>query len=433
MKLTPEMLASVDGLPAREAAARLGVGKTTITDARAKRRVTKNSPLVVELSEQDRKVLKAAAGKKFSLEDKGGSLLIESQDSVPQTKEHIEERMRARGFDPEQYSFTYRFSEWEAQTAEGVQTLYAARAGAVERKASESREKMSIDELNAAIAAYIAPAVSDTPGEMPENTFVFCFADPQIGKTDINGGTNDTITRFMNSLAHAESLLAEEPTSLIIWADLGDGIENFCNTSSQRQTNDLNLVEQVRTLRRLQLEGLLRLSKFAPVIHVSVPSNHSQNRVGFQQPASTAHDDWGIEVQEQLSEAYELAKDTGKFANEIYFVRPDDHLESVSVKVPGDLTLGFVHGHRSNAQNGLENWWAGQTLGRQPTADADILLVGHFHNYSVRSVGKERYIITTPSLDNGSSWFTVSRGNVATAGVLTLRIEGGKFRDAIIA
>lgn len=427
MKLTPEMLASVDGLPAREAAARLGVGKTTITDARAKRREGGRRSVAVTPGGGH------VSGKKFSLEDSGGSLLIESQDSVPQTKDHIEERMRARGFDPERYSFTYRFSEWEAQTADGIQTMYAARAGAVERKVVATDEGMNIAELFDLVEKWETPEVRE-PAEgtyFPENTFVFNFADPQFGKTDVNGGTEETVKRYMNSLAHAEDLLSREPATQILWADLGDGIENFCNTSSQRQTNDLNLVEQVRILRRMQLEGLLRLSKYAPIVHVSVPSNHSQNRVGFQQPASTAHDDWGLEVQEQLSEVVGMAPD--KFLHPVTFARPKDHMESLSVAVPGGLTLGFVHGHRSNAQNGLETWWAGQTLGRQPTADADILLVGHFHNYSVRSVGKERYIITTPSLDNGSSWFTVSRGNVATAGVLTMRIEGGKFRDAIIA
>lgn len=362
-----------------------------------------------------------------------GSLIVESTDSVPQTKEHIEERMRARGFDPEAYTFTYGFSEWEAQTPAGVQTLYSARASARERQPSGSTpDGLSADEIIALVRDYEPLLDAGVSVHVPEdNTFIFCFADPQIGKVDVNGGTADTVNRFLSSLEHACSLLDAEPATQIIWADLGDGIENFCNTSSQRQTNDLNLVEQVRVLRRLQVQGLLRLSEYAPVVHVSVPSNHSQNRVGFQQPASTAHDDWGIEVQTQLEDIFGAYGEALAFP--VTFVRPEPHLESVSVTTADGTVLGFVHGHRSTSQKNLEQWWAGQSLGRQPTADADILFVGHFHNLDISSVGKERYIITTPSLDNGSSWFTVARGNVATAGVLTLRVRERMFRDLIIA
>lgn len=362
------------------------------------------------------------------IEDNGtGALLIETQDRVPQTKDDVLARMRERGFDPDQYSISYRFSEWEAQTKEGVQTLYAARAGATEKP--KGKPTVSYDDLVSVIENYRHPEVPEQVFESEPHAFVFNFADPQLGKVDINGGTHETIQRFMNSLDHACALLENEPAHQIIWADLGDGIENFCNTSSQRQTNDLNLVEQVRVLRRLQVEGLTRLMQYAPVVHISVPSNHSQNRIGFQQPASTAHDDWGIEVQEQLKDVFLPRVPEGS----ITFLKPEEHLESVSYTTLDGARLGFVHGHRSTSQDGLERWWAGQSLGRQPTHDADILLVGHFHNLSVRSVGNERYIITTPSLDGGSSWFTVSRGNASTAGVLTFRTQGaGKMvRDLI--
>lgn len=423
IKLTKEMLDSVSDLSAREAARRLGLGKTTITDARAKLAAGEELP---------KKVKKEKPGKAFSLEQSGSSLIIESTDSVPQTKEHIEERMRARGFSPEDYTFGYRFSEWEAQTPDGIQTLFSARASAAPRVRQDTVTAASADELIGLIESYVPVREVPNASVEPEpNTFVFNFADPQFGKTDLNGGTEETVARFMRSLDRACAMLDAEPATEIIWADLGDGIENFCNTSSQRQTNDLNLVEQVRILRRAQMQGLLRLQEYAPVAHVSVPSNHAQNRVGPQAPASTAHDDWGLEVQEQLAERFADRGDT--LTNKVFFHQPVAHMESLSLATEGGATLGFVHGHRSNSQDGLERWWAGQSLGRQPTADADILLVGHFHNFSLRSVGNERYIITTPSLDNGSSWFTVSRGNVATAGVLTFRIRRGKASDFIIA
>ena len=411
--LTKEMLETVRGLSSKDAAAKLGYGKTTVTDARKRFGMSRK-----DATPGPEATAKPTA-KGFKIESKGDSLIVETTDTVPQTKDHIDERMRSRGFDPEQYVFTYGFSEWEAQTPGGIQTLYSARASATERRKSVA-EVLTADDLIAAIDAYV-PIRGERADVEPSGTFVFCFADPQIGKVDLNGGAEETIARFMASLDHACALLDENPAAEIIWADLGDGIENFCNTSSQRQTNDLNLVEQVRVLRRLQMKGILRFLEYAPVIHVSVPSNHSQNRVGPQMPASTSHDDWGIEVQEQLKDVFE----DRELPNALSFYCPDEHLESVSIDTLDGTSLGFVHGHRAGQQTGLERWWAGQALGDQPTALAQILFVGHFHNWNLNSVGNQRYIITTPSLDNGSSWFTVARGNVATAGVLTLRVKNG--------
>lgn len=420
--ITKEMLATVQHLSSADAAKKLGVSKTGVTNARTrfdmKREGAKPGP---------KSTLQASgAAKSSSLEQSpDGSLTVTTTDAVPQTKDHIVERMRNRGFDPEQYSFTYGFSEWEAQTPDGIQTMYSARASATERKlTSVEVERETYADIAAMIDAY-QPIRGEAADIEPSGTFVFCFADPQIGKTDLNGGTQNTIDRFHASLDHACAILDEQPATEIIWADLGDGIENFCNTSSQRQTNDLNLVEQVRVLRRLQAHGLNRLLEYARVIHVSVPSNHSQNRVGMQAAASTSHDDWGLEVQKQLEEVFQGRE----LPHELEFISPDPHMESVSIFTEDNTCIGFVHGHRSSSQNGLENWWAGQSLGDQPTALAQILLVGHFHNWSLRSVGAHKYLITTPSLDNGSSWWTQTRGNVATAGVLTLRVRDGVATD----
>lgn len=418
--LTKAMLLTVKDLSAKDAAAKLGYGKTTVTEARQR----------FGLTRQDKGGPKRKdappTGKGFKIESKDDSLIVETTDTVAQTKDHIEERMRSRGFDPDKYVFTYGFSEWEAQTPDGVQTLYSARASATERKATAANA-LSADDLIGLIDGY-TPVRGEAADIEPSGTFVFCFADPQVGKVDFNGNSADTISRFLASLDHACALLDENPATQIIWADLGDGIENFCNTSSQRQTNDLNLVEQVRVLRRLQMEGIQRFLEYANVVHVSVPSNHSQNRVGFQSPASTSHDDWGIEVQIQLEDVFKMAP-AREDGHTLTFLAPEEHYESVSWVTDDGTNLGFVHGHRAGQQTSLERWWAGQALGDQPTALSQILLVGHFHNWNLNSVGNQRYIITTPSLDNGSSWFTVSRGNVATAGVLTLRVKDGVPTD----
>lgn len=419
--ITAEMLESVRELSSAKAAAKLGYSKTAVTESRQRLGMKREASATGSTSFGGGS---KAKGKSSRIEQRGdGSLIIETTDTVPQDKGHVDDRMRSKGFEPEKYSFTYSFSEWEAQTPSGIQTMYAAKASATERKLTTA-ETLTADNLIAAIEAY-EPIRGERADVEPSGSFFFNFADPQTGKVDINGNSDDMVNRFMASIDHACALLDEAPAEEIFWPDLGDGIENFCNTSSQRQTNDLNLVEQVRVLRRMQAYGLQRFLEYAPVTHASVPSNHSQNRVGFQQPASTAHDDWGIEVQYQLEELF-ADRD---LPNALTFLRPEEHLESLSFSTLDGTVVGMAHGHRAGQQNGLERWWAGQALGDQPTANAKILLVGHFHNWSLDSVGNQRYIITNPALDNGSSWFTVSRGNVATAGVLTLRVRDGVPTD----
>lgn len=419
-RFTREQIEAVSHLSSREAAKVLGTGKSTINELRAR--------YGTEATDAPPAKVKSAKTSDLTTA-KDGSLIVTTTDSVPQTKDHIDERMKARGFDPEDFTFGYRFSEWDAQTPDGIQTLYSARATAAPKPRAALLEADAADTTYEGLLAALDSWVVELPGETEsQETFIFCFADPQIGKVDFNGGTDATVARFMLSLDRACTHLEANPVAEIIWADLGDGIENFCNVTSQRQTNDLNLVEQVRVLRRLQLEGLMRLSAYAPVVHISVPSNHSQNRtgVGSSNGASTSHDDWGLEVQHQLQELVHLARPE-LIGNLIQFKRPKPHYESVAHTTVSGTKLGLVHGHRSTSQNALEGWFQGQALGRQPVGDVDILLVGHFHNLGVKSVGDERYIITTPALDNGSSWFTVARGHAATAGVLALRVEGRKF------
>ena len=137
-KLTPEQLDSVKGLSSREAARILGVGKSTVNDARA--RADRLPGYVKPESPSSNRTAKIETRS-------DGSLIVETTDSVPQTKDHVDERMRKRGFDPEEYEFTYRFSEWDAQSKDGVITMYSARAGATRKPAVKNAAALDTAEL----------------------------------------------------------------------------------------------------------------------------------------------------------------------------------------------------------------------------------------------------------------------------------------------
>lgn len=136
-KLTPEILETVAHLSSAEAAKKLGVGKTTVTDSRARYGLRRERPAPEK--PHSPRATNAGTSKSSFEQTVNGSLIIEDESPIPRTADTVKERMRARGFDPEQYTIAYRFSEWEAQTKEdGVITMYGARASATERTGKQN-------------------------------------------------------------------------------------------------------------------------------------------------------------------------------------------------------------------------------------------------------------------------------------------------------
>ena len=410
-KLTPEQLDSVKGLSSREAARILGVGKSTINDARAR------ADRLLDYVKPE----PSSSNRTAKIETRSdGSLIVETTDSVPQTKDHVDERMRKRGFDPEEYEFTYRFSEWDAQSKDGVITMYSARAGATRKPAVKNAAALDTAELIEAMRDWnFTPVIQDVSQGA---TAVLGFSDPQIGKVDIDGGSAGTVNRVMNAFALFVERIKDEKPAEAIFADLGDGLENFQNTSSQRETNDIDLTGQVRVLRRLQAEGLRMIRPHVNrLIHVSVPSNHGSVRIAPQQQASTASNDWGLEVSHQLEDVF------GAAGSDISFVRPEGkHALSVSIEAQG-TRLGFTHGDQSN-QAQMPEWFMKQAFAwDSPLRDVDILLYGHHHNQATAEVSRGRWAIGCGSPDPGSAWFTNRTGRSATSGMTSFMTANRKY------
>ncbi len=425
-QLNQAQLDKVAGLGSREAAKLLGVGKSTINDYRKLAR--ENGGRLPVGDSIAHNVIHEGA--KESLETMfDGGLKVETVDSVPQSKADIDEAMVKRGFDPEQYDFSYRFSEWQAQSSkadgDGIITMYAARASATPKRTATHAAALDVSELIEQVNTWdFTPYVTDA---WSSTDFVLCFADPQIGKTDLNGGTEDTVAQVMQSFERAvEAVKAGRPRE-IVFADLGDGLENFYNTSSQRETNDLDLTSQVRLLRRLQAEGLRQLAPYCEQLtHVSIPSNHGSVRIGPQAQAATASNDWGLEVSHQLQDVFE----NSDFTN-ISFVRPHgEHTVSASHLTMSGTTLGFTHGDQAGQQTRVGEWWQKQAFGwNNPLRDVDILLVGHFHNQATEEVYEGRHLIFGAASDRGSAWFTNRTGRSASSGMTSFFTTEGRYGD----
>ena len=423
--LTQAQLDQVAGLGSREAGKILGVGKTTINRYRDIARA--NGGRLPVGDSQTHNVVHVGA--RTSVETgAAGALIVETQDEVPQTKSQIDAAMIARGFEPEQYDFAYRFSEWQAQSPKaesGIITMYAARASATPKRASANKEALDVSELIEQVNTWeFTPYISDGWNSVD---FTLCFADPQIGKTDLKGGTEETVAQVMQSFERAVERVKEVRPREIIFADLGDGLENFYNTSSQRETNDLDITSQVRLLRRLQAEGIRQLAPYCEwLTHASIPSNHGSVRIGPQAQASTASNDWGLEVSHQLQDVFAESS----FDN-LSFIRPDgEHTVSLSHTTTSGTVLGFTHGDQAGQQARVAEWWQKQAFGwDNPLRNVQILLVGHFHNQATEEVFEGRHVIFGAASDRGSAWFTNRTGRSASSGMTSFLTAEGQYGD----
>ena len=257
---------------------------------------------------------------------------------------------------------------------------------------------------------------------------VVMWSDLQVGKVDYRGGTEALIERVDLMQARLNALVRAEKPEKIIFADLGDTVEGFNNAApmQQLQSNDLSIMEQVDLATTFAWATLRQLAERVPdITYVSVGSNHCQWRIG-REVVGKPTDDWGIFIGRQLAR---LAKEANL---PIRFVEPQEHDESLAIDVFGDgfHILGIAHGHQAKRPDNMGQWWRGQAFGRQPVADASVLIHGHWHHLRVTEMGStprgtSRFLIMAPTMDNGSGWWKKVTGEDSVPGLGVFFLEKG--------
>jgi hypothetical protein len=266
--------------------------------------------------------------------------------------------------------------------------------------------------------------------------FAVLNADWQLGKRD-GEGTDFTIRAVKNTLPDLrkryESLERDghEIAELHIY-NLGDLIEGCVGHYPMQTFNaELSRREQVRLGRELLTEQLLSWSKdFDRVLVAAVAGNHGENRDENGKSFTNLGDNDDVALVESVAEAFDLVTKFGVEHN-IGFRIPDNQL-SYTLDVFGTI-VGLTHGHVANFRAGagknlahskVWDWWYGQMMGRQPVADADILITGHYHYLSLLRQGN-RTALQAPPLDGGSEWFVDTAGLESHAAITSLLIGGG--------
>ena len=291
---------------------------------------------------------------------------------------------------------------------------------------------MERSEVRAKRFEDLAPIFAE-PASVPDiadgqSTLVVVVSDMQIGKTDRAGGTEETVRRVRSAVARIANYAAERYRRVIL-VDCGDSTEGFGNTVSQAQTNDLPLTYQIRTAQALLADALRSMAGAAPeVVYVAVPSNHCQVRTGIGRAnrASFPGDDYGLLIADNLHQIID-----GRPGYEhVRFETPEKRLESLTVRAADGTVMGVTHGHAAGSKGRVAEWFRGQAFGCVAgMQDARVLLHGHWHSFSVQTVGDSRQIICAPTIDPGSSWFQNASGESSSPRLLTFELGQGTSAD----
>lgn len=322
------------------------------------------------------------------------------------------------GYDPSdvQISGSPRISKWQRYDGEWL-TSYRFTIEAV------NPDALDLPALYAAARRKPRPALK---GERRGRTSVVGLSDPQIGKTSHRGGTPELVERLETKrIILGEHLKKSRPESLVL-AEGGDLFENFESGGNPMFTNDLSLAQQMDLAGVEIFEFVSLMARFGHVDVMATTSNHTAWRRGKQE-LGDPQDDLALHVHRQVEK---LAHASGLDATWHY---PEIYSESVVLDVRG-TKLGMVHGNQfsGGAANAIK-WWSGQLHGGQPVGQADILLSGHYHHFSMQpsgrnpNSGRSKWWIQMPTLDNGSTWFRNKSGDDSDPGLLVFDITDDGF------
>jgi len=397
--LTQAELDSVQGLPSRLAAEKLGVGKTTVNDARAAAR--ENNGYLPQPADQA----------EFNIES-----------LVPKSDAEIADFLASRGISAQTHKLVHHFSMYE----QGNATKYAYKVTASPLPASETEDgELSAIDLPTLYSEAQRSVGAPLMAALPEKATVVVWADVQVGKTGSRGGTPELIERVAQKKAALLDYIVQQGNGgEAFFLSVGDEVESFENTPQQAFTNDLSFPQQLDLELTFELDMVRMLAMTHQKVTVAgCSSNHCRWRAG-KNALGKPSDDYGIYLKQQLEKALRLNQDY----NHVEFQYPDEWDETMSVEFNG-TRMGIAHGHQVNNPNAIEKWWTEQAFGQQAIADADILLTGHFHTFRAQPMGrsartgKNRWWLQAPTLDNGSDWFRNLRGSDSDPGLLVFQVD----------
>ena len=258
--------------------------------------------------------------------------------------------------------------------------------------------------------------------------YVVALGDLQLGKVD-GDGVEGTVQRFIDTTRAAvdryKRLCKQEPykgaykAMPIYLIHLGDCIEGMVSQGGANTwRTTLTTTEQVRLYRRLLIEQVKAFAGLTDRLVVAgVPGNHDE----AHRPIHTYGDSWAIDSVAAVADALNLA---GTYEH-VNVMAPERDELTLTLDICGTI-VGLAHGHQFGRD--VVKWWAGQSHGRQPIGDADMLLAGHLHHLKIQDTGPKTFI-QVPALESESTWWKHRTGEVSRPGIVTAIVGGGGWQS----
>ena len=261
-------------------------------------------------------------------------------------------------------------------------------------------------------------------------TFVIALADFQIGKE----GTEEAIERFIDYIpkikAQIKQIQKVEQLDQVLFAGLGDLVESCSNHYNMQEFSTIMDERSQQKVARRMIYTLIKeiMPLFSKGLVCFIGGNHGENRKNGK-AYTTFADNKDVMLAEELQEIF---KESPAYSKNLDFIIPDNELH-LTIEI-SDVAILLLHGHQmrgaGNSQAKARKWLSDQAFSRNATADADIVLHGHYHFFSAYE-SSDRLILQAPTLDSGSEWFENTKGDKSRAGMLTFVIGGKEKWDYI--
>ena len=353
---------------------------------------------------------------------KGDEGSVTTKPVVGNTPPEWEQVLKVWELDPDKFAVVepVLFNAWDAPSKDGGTIRMRQWKGRVVRK---DRASVDVSQLIDEIKNHKPKKQTTFDGD---GTLVVALSDWQIAKPD-GDGTMGTVGRILNSTDNVVRRVQElrrlkRPINELIVLWCGDAIEGTIgHYATQTFGAELDRRDQVKVARRLLRDALITWSPhFAKIKVLAVGGNHGENRNSGGKAWTTLADNDDVAIVEQVAEIFAANKKT---YGHIKFIIPDDSL-TVTTKVNG-WVLGMTHGHLAKSAGSAEQkarrWFESMAAQRQPIGASDIIVTGHFHHLRIADWGRATWI-QAPSMEGGSDWFKMSKGEQAATGTLTFAI-----------
>ena len=362
------------------------------------------------------------------------SALIVTESQVGLGEDLTDEQKLAllaeNGQDPEKWEVARsRVSSW--QTASGEwRTAYK-----FEYAAKNARPTVDLSDLEAIIKRAKKQAAPKSKVKGDPYVYVTSIADCQAGKADgpgIDGIISNVIESIDRSVSRLKQLQKTYNIDTVYLCWLGDVIEGVVSQGGANVTRlDITLTEQVRLIRRLKLYQIDAFRGLVPNIKLlAVGGNHDETHRVAGKGITRYDDSWAHEIAVSVYDALQCNKPV---YGHIEVLVPEKDEITLTVDAHGTI-LGLFHGHLAGSSpESIPKWLAGQSLGRQPIGNADVLLTGHWHHLIVKELTAGVTWIQVPSTENESTWWRHRTGGTSTPGTVSFITRDGEWSELYIA